>query len=70
MEAQVTDLGFRRFRERVTGVVYRPIESRCAIYSEEHVPDGTSAIKYNSNDPNTGHDHRFFIDLSRTVFAD
>ena len=51
MKAQVTDLGFRRFRERVTGVVYRPIESQCAIYSEEHVPDGTSAIKYNSNDP-------------------
>jgi ferredoxin len=41
-----------------------------AIYSEEHVPDGTSAIKYNANDPNTGHDHRFFIQLSRDVFAD
>src|SRR5215217_4385150 len=36
-----------------------------AIYSEEHVPDGTSAVKYNSSDPNTGHDHRFFVDLSR-----
>jgi NAD-dependent dihydropyrimidine dehydrogenase PreA subunit len=41
-----------------------------AIYSDEHVPDGTSAIKYNANDPNTGHDHRFFIELSRNVFAD
>lgn len=41
-----------------------------AIYSDEHVPDGTSAIKYNANDPNTGHDHRFFVQLSRDVFAD
>ena len=41
-----------------------------AIYSEEHLPDGTSGIKYNSNDPNTGHDHRFFLELSRTAFAD
>jgi ferredoxin len=41
-----------------------------AIYSDEHVPDGTSSIKYNANDPNTGHDHRFFIQLSRDVFAD
>jgi len=41
-----------------------------AIYSDEHLPDGTSTIKYNSNDPNTGHDHTFFLELSRTVFAD
>ena len=70
MKAQVTDLGFRRFRERVTGVVYRPIESRCAIYSEEHVPDGSPGIKYNSSDPNRGHDHTFFVQLTRDVFAD
>ena len=41
-----------------------------AIYSEEDVPDGTSAHPYNSKDPNRGHDHRFFIELSRRVFAD
>jgi Fe-S-cluster-containing hydrogenase component 2 len=41
-----------------------------AIYSEEHVPDGTPNIKYNSTDPNKGHDHRFFIQHSRDVFAD
>lgn len=41
-----------------------------AIYSEEHVPDGTPAFKYNSSDKNKGHDHRFFIEHSRAVFAD
>lgn len=41
-----------------------------AIYSEEHVPDGTPTIKYNSADPNKGHDHRFFVEHSRAVFAD
>ena len=41
-----------------------------AIYSEEHVPDGTPAAKYNSSDPNTGHDHTFFVAQSRAVFAD
>ena len=41
-----------------------------AIYSEEHVPDGTSNSGYNSADPNKGHDHRFFVDHSRAVFAD
>ena len=41
-----------------------------AIYSEEHVPDGTPTIKYNTADPNTGHDHTFFIAQSRNVFAD
>ena len=42
-----------------------------AIYSEEHVPDGSpQGPKYNSADPNTGHDHTFFIQLSRDVFAD
>ena len=41
-----------------------------AIDSEEHVPDGTAHVKYNSSDPNKGHDHRFFIEHSRAVFAD
>ena len=41
-----------------------------AIYSDEHVPDGQSRTKYNSNDPNKGNDHTFFIQLSRDVFAD
>lgn len=29
-----------------------------------------SPIEDMSNDPNTGHDHRFVIDVSRTVFAE
>jgi len=41
-----------------------------AIYSEEHVPDGTEAIKYNATDPHKGHDHTFFVAQSRAVFAD
>jgi len=41
-----------------------------AIYSEEHVPDGVAAKAYNSTDPNKGHDHTFFIQLSRDVFGD
>jgi NAD-dependent dihydropyrimidine dehydrogenase PreA subunit len=41
-----------------------------AIYEEEHVPDGTSPKAYNSSDPNKNHDHTFFIQLSRDVFAD
>ena len=41
-----------------------------AIYSEEHVPDGSAKARYNSNDPNKGHDHTFFIQLSRDGFAD
>ena len=42
-----------------------------AIYSEEHLPDGSStSAKYNSADPNSGHDHTFFIQHSRDVFAD
>ena len=42
-----------------------------AIYSEEHVPDGSaSTAKYNSEDPNKGHDHTFFVQLSRDVFGD
>jgi Fe-S-cluster-containing hydrogenase component 2 len=41
-----------------------------AIYADEHVPDGAKITKYNSTDPNKGHDHTFFIQLSRDVFAD
>lgn len=41
-----------------------------AIYSEEHLPDGTAAIRYNDTDPNKGHDHTFFVQHSRDVFAD
>ena len=41
-----------------------------AIYSEERVPDGTPTKKYNADDPNKGHDHTFFIQHSRDVFAD
>ena len=41
-----------------------------AIYPEESVPDGTPAHPYNSDDPTAGHDHTFFIDHSRAVFAD
>jgi ferredoxin len=41
-----------------------------AIYPDEDVPDGTPGAKYNSADPNKGHDHTFFIQLSRDVFAD
>jgi ferredoxin len=41
-----------------------------AIYSEEHLPNGTPSIKYNDTDPNKGHDHTFFVQQSRDVFAD
>ncbi len=41
-----------------------------AIYPEEHVPDGSPARKYNADDPNKGHDHTFFVQHSRDVFAD
>jgi NAD-dependent dihydropyrimidine dehydrogenase PreA subunit len=41
-----------------------------AIYPEEQVPDGASNTRYNSDDPNKGHDHTFFIQHSRAVFAD
>ena len=41
-----------------------------AIYSEEHVPNGTTITKYNKTDPNNGHDHTFFIQQSRDVFAE
>jgi Fe-S-cluster-containing hydrogenase component 2 len=41
-----------------------------AIYSEEHLPDGSPSAKYNATDPNKGHDHTFFFQHSRDVFAD
>ncbi len=41
-----------------------------AIYPEEDVPDGSSANAYNSEDTTKGHDHTFFIEHSRAVFAD
>ena len=42
-----------------------------AIYSEDHVPDGSrTSAKYNAEDPYKGHDHSFFVDHSRAVFAD
>ena len=41
-----------------------------AIYSEERVPDGGPAATYNSADTSAGHDHTFFVQLTRDVFAD
>jgi hypothetical protein len=41
-----------------------------AIYTEEQVPDGAGKTSYNADDPNKGHDHTFFIEHSRNVFAD
>jgi Fe-S-cluster-containing hydrogenase component 2 len=41
-----------------------------AIYSEDHLPDGSPRAKYNDADPNKGHDHTFFVQHSRDVFAD
>jgi Fe-S-cluster-containing hydrogenase component 2 len=42
-----------------------------AIYSDDALPDGSpSGPKYNKTDPNKGHDHSFFVQHSRDVFAD
>jgi len=41
-----------------------------AIYTEENVPDGAERTTYNAHDPNVGHDHTFFVQHSRDVFAD
>ncbi len=42
-----------------------------AIYSLERLPDGTpTSAKHNPSDPHAGHDHTFFAQLSRDVFAD
>jgi hypothetical protein len=40
-----------------------------AIYPRSRCP-GASKTKYNSADPNESHDHMFFIQHSRDVFAD
>ncbi len=41
-----------------------------AIYSEERVPDGSGRFSYNAADTAKGHDHTFFVQLTRDVFAD
>lgn len=41
-----------------------------AIYPEEQVPDGATNTDYNADDPHKGHDHTFFIQHTRDVFAD
>ena len=41
-----------------------------AIYSEDHLPDGGTRTRYNPADANKGHDHTFFVQHSREVFAD
>lgn len=41
-----------------------------AIYTEEHVPGGSAGSTYNASDPHKGHDHTFFVQHSRAVFAD
>ena len=42
-----------------------------AIYPDDHLPDGSdSGAKYNTADPNKGHDHGFFAEHTRAVFAD
>lgn len=41
-----------------------------AIYSEDDLPDGKTRTHYQSADPNKGHDHTFFVELSHGVFAD
>ena len=41
-----------------------------AIYPDDQLPDGSTIVKYNPDDPNTGHDHSFFLQHSRDVFAD
>jgi Fe-S-cluster-containing hydrogenase component 2 len=41
-----------------------------AIYTDDDLPDGTTHTKYNAKDEMKGHDHSFFLELSRGVFAD
>ncbi|UDY34148.1 4Fe-4S dicluster domain-containing protein [Dermatobacter hominis] len=41
-----------------------------AIYPDERVPDGVARTAYNADDANKGHDHTFFIQINRDVFAD
>ena len=41
-----------------------------AIYPDDRLPNGSTVTRYNSADPNKGHDHTFFAEHSRAVFAD
>jgi NAD-dependent dihydropyrimidine dehydrogenase PreA subunit len=41
-----------------------------AIYTDDDLPDGATRTKYNAKDEMKGHDHSFFLQLSRDVFAD
>ena len=41
-----------------------------AIYTDDNLPDGSPGSKYNTEDTSKGHDHSFFMQLSRDVFAD
>ncbi len=41
-----------------------------AIYPDDDLPDGSSTRGYNTKDPNKGHDHRYFAELTQKVFAD
>ena len=42
-----------------------------AIYSDDHLPDGSAnGAPSNREDANKVHDHTFFLQLSRDVFAD
>ena len=41
-----------------------------AIYRDEELPDGGPKAIYNAKDPNKGHDHTYFLQLSQEVFAD
>jgi Fe-S-cluster-containing hydrogenase component 2 len=41
-----------------------------AIYTDDSIPDGASNTTYNTADPNRGHDHTFFLQINREVFAD
>lgn len=65
--------GIAVITEACIGVKDRTCVDVCpvgAIYSEDDVPDGTANARYNSSDPNKGHDHTFFIEHSKNVFAD
>lgn len=41
-----------------------------AIYSEDEVPNGSTITKYNADDASKGSDHSFFVEHTRSVFAD
>ena len=41
-----------------------------AIYADDDIPDGATRTHYNSDDPNKGHDHTFFVEHNQAVFAD